>query len=108
MRKTIALAALALAGCINRPVVSTPPADCASLVPAGWHDGVEAAPVPENAPVQLGQPLTAATVAAIIGPWASAYVVMSGMLEKANGRTADAIDIVKRCETLVNKARPNN
>lgn len=68
-------------------------------------EGVEATPVPANAPVTLGAPLTAALVAQIVAPWASAYVGMSGQLEKANGRTADAIDIVKRCETLVNAAR---
>jgi hypothetical protein len=87
-----------------------PPARCVDLTPKGWHDGVEAAPVPSNTDVTawLGQPLTKAMVAAIIAPWASGYVAMSGQLEKANGRTADTMDITRECERQVNDARPGN
>jgi hypothetical protein len=53
----------------------------------------------------LGKPLTAATAAAIVAPWAAGYVAMSGQLDKANGRTGDAIEIVTDCEALVNAAR---
>jgi hypothetical protein len=63
--------------------------------------------VPSDAPVTLGAPLTAPVIAAIIAPWAAAYVGMSGQLDKANGRTADAIGIVRTCEAMVNEARPN-
>ena len=105
---TLALGA-ALTGCINRPIVSIPPASCAQLVPAEWAEGVEAAPIPANEPQiseWLGKPLTAAMVAAIVAPWATGYVAMSGQLTKANGRTADAVTIVSRCEAMVNAARP--
>jgi len=53
----------------------------------------------------LGKPLTPAMAAAIIGPWAGAYVGMSGQLDKANGRTADTISIVGVCESQANAAR---
>lgn len=94
--------------CANKtPIVTIPPAACADLVPSGWAEGVEAAPVPDNAPVTLGQALTAPMMAAIVAPWATAYVAMSAALEKANGRTTDAVGIVKRCEAMVNAARPH-
>lgn len=64
--------------------------------------------MPNDAPVTPGVPLTNAVIAAIIGPWASAYVGMSGQLEKANGRTADTIGIVATCERMVNEARPRD
>lgn len=99
--------ALTLASCGSHPIVSTPPAHCADLTPESWSQGVEAAPVPTNTPVTLGQPLTETLRAAIIAPWASAYVVMSARLEAANGRTAAAIAIPKRCEAMVNAARPH-
>lgn len=107
---TLALSA-ALTGCINRPVVSIPPAACAKLVPSGWAEGVEAAPIPANEPQipdWLGKPLTASMVAAIIAPWAAGYVAMSGQLDKANSRTAGAIEIQSKCEAMVNAARPDN
>lgn len=56
----------------------------------------------------IGRPLTDAMVAAILAPWAAAYVGMSGQLEKANGRTVDAMDIPRQCEAMVNAARPEN
>lgn len=101
MNRALIAAALALAltGCISRPIVSTPPARCASLIPDSWSEGVEAAPVPDTAQLTLLDQVKA---------WASAYVAMGGQLEKANGRTADTVTIVQRCETLVNEARPDS
>jgi len=40
--------------------------------------------------------------------WAAAYVASEGQLAKANGRTADAIGIMQRCEAMVNAARPKD
>ena len=79
------------------------------MVPAGWSEGVEAAPVPHNTDISrwIGQPLTEAIAAAIIAPWAAGYVGMSGQLEKANGRTTDAMGIQRNCEAMVNAARPD-
>lgn len=82
-----------------------PSARCSELVPAGWTDPVKGASVPENAPVVLGMPLTAAVVAAIVAPWQAGFVAQAGQLEKANGRTADSITIVSRCEAMLNATR---
>lgn len=84
-----------------------PPARCADLVPKDWSQGVEAAPIPNNTDTSewVGKPLTNAIIAAIIAPWANGYVAMSGQLEKANGRTADAMSIQRQCEQQVNAAR---
>lgn len=103
---------LSLTGCgiISRPVVTTPPARCASLVPDEWREGVEAAPIPANEPQiadWLGMALTAPMVAAIIAPWAAGYVAMDGQLGKANSRTVAAMDITARCEAMINEARPD-
>lgn len=100
--------ALSLTACGNRPVISSPPARCSSLIPDGWSEGVEATPVPDNAPALaqlIGRPLTAEAAAQIIAPWASAYLMMGSQLQKANGRTADTVQIVQRCEEMVNAAR---
>lgn len=64
--------------------------------------------MPENASglsEWIGKPLTSAVAAAIIAPWASGYVAMDGQLQKANGRTTDAMAIQKNCEMMVNSAR---
>jgi hypothetical protein len=66
---------------------------------------VDGAPIPDNAPVTLGAPLTAAIVAVIISPWAGAFVDASGRLEKANERTRQSVQIVRECERLANEAR---
>lgn len=85
-----------LSGCISRPVVSVPPARCASLIPASWAEGVDAEPVPDTSGMSAIDQIKA---------WATAYVGMGGQLEKANGRTADTVAIIARCETLMNEAR---
>ena len=99
MNRSIACATMALTitACGPQVVVSTPPARCASLVPAGWSEGVEAAPAPETR--GLTDPLAREQA------WAGAYVAQDGQLRKANGRTADAIEIFARCEEMVNAAR---
>jgi hypothetical protein len=56
----------------------------------------------------IGLPLTESMVAAIVAPWAQAYVGSDGQVDKANGRTADTISIIVECERLQNEARPEN
>ena len=108
MRKApMIFALLLLQGCaINRRIVTIPPAACSDLIPAEWAEGVQATPIPDNAAVPLGTPLTPLVAVALVSPWAAAYVGMSGQLEKANGRTADAMTIIRNCEKMVNQARP--
>lgn len=95
-----------LAGCADT-VVSTPPAACASLIPQSWRTPVppEPIPTPVDAGGWLGKPLTDAMVAAIEAPWATGFVGQAGALEKQAGRTVDAVDLMTRCEALVNQSR---
>lgn len=99
MKRLIVCAVLAftLTACPGkRPVVTTPPARCASLIPQSWLDGIEAAPVPDTTQMEMLDALKA---------WAAAYVAQGGQLAKANGRTVDAITIIRQCEQLMNEAR---
>lgn len=102
MRMTafVAVAALSLGGCgmFNDTVVSTPPARCSELIPDSWSEGVESEPVPDTEGLSLLDQLKA---------WAAAYVGADAQLEKANGRTTDTIQITRKCEELVNGARPD-
>jgi len=103
-----ALATLSLGGCISRPIVSTPEVRCNSLIPSTWSEPVASASIPQNDPRLTGwygQVLTEAMAAAIIAPWATGFVMQDGQLDKANGRTADAIEIDRACEEMVNAAR---
>lgn len=105
MRKIMTLfAPLLLLACADKQaIVTIPLARCANLVPATWRDGVDAAPVPDM-PTPTKDALADALAAN--KAWATGYVAMSAQLEKANGRTADAIDIFANCEAMVNDARP--
>lgn len=64
--------------------------------------------MPQNADLadHLGKPLTLLSSAAIIGPWATGYLLQDAQLKKANGRTADTIAIIEECERQANAARP--
>lgn len=71
--------------------MTTPPARCSQLIPETWKAGVAAVPLPgfEN----VGEVLTA-------------FVDQSARLQMANDRTKDAVQIVERCEGMLNEARP--
>lgn len=88
--------------------MTTPRAQCAKLIPKDWSKPVASEPIPDAVDVTawIGLPLTREMAAAITGPWASAYVGSDGQLDKANGRTMDAITIMSECERLVNESRP--
>jgi len=104
---SVCIGTILLAGCADT-VVSTPPAACASLIPQSWRTPVppEPIPTPVDASGWLGKPLTDAMVAAIEAPWAAGFVGQAGALEKQAGRTVDAVDLMTRCEVLVNSSRP--
>ena len=70
--------------------VQGPNARCSELIPPTWKEPVEGAAVPEGTG---------------LADWMAAFVAAAGQLEKANGRTADTIGIVERCETMVNDTR---
>lgn len=82
------LLAVPLAGCAH--TVMSPNARCSSLIPPNWADGVPAVPLPGFEDV---------------GEVVGAFIEQTGQLDKANGRTADAIHIVSTCEAQINETR---
>lgn len=76
------------------PIVATPSA-CSSLIPDSWSAGVEAAPLPDGTTV---------------GDWIAFGDAQTGRLDVANGRQADTLAIIARCEErdrkAVSKSRP--
>lgn len=84
MRRSILLPMLlACAGCVGAPPIAAIPSACSTLIPANWHDPVPGAPLPGG--------LT-------VGDWIAFGDAQTAQLDKANGRTTDALDIVARCE----------
>lgn len=71
------------------------PGACSRLLPDSWRQPVPGAPLP-----------TGETV----GDWVAFGDAQTGQLDKANGRTVDAIGIIERCEerdrAAVKRARP--
>jgi len=84
MRLSILLPALlACAACAGAPPIAAIPSACSTLIPASWHDPVPGAPLPAGRTV---------------GDWIAFGDAQTAQLDKANGRTGDALDIVARCE----------
>ena len=80
-----ACTALALTGCAGaRPIVTASGADCAGLVPSEWRGGVAGAPLPGEQ--------------AVVGDWIAFADEQTGRLDTANGRMADAMNIIEACE----------
>lgn len=82
-RALIAIALLALTSCAGSPVIVAQASDCAQLLPASWRQPVAPPDMPEGSTV---------------GEWIAFGDQAIGKLDMANGRTADAIGIVERCE----------
>lgn len=70
-------------------VVTRDVPSCASLVPEDWKEGVAGTPLP---PDDQRESLR------------SAFIMQTGRLAMANGRTRDAISIVEQCEARDRKA----
>ena len=78
-----------LAGCaatVIRPAASP----CSALLPNSWLEGVPPAALPLSAKLADGHDDAR--------PWQSGFVAQTGQLELANGRYADAVGLVQRCE----------
>jgi hypothetical protein len=105
---------------VGSPAILASPSACASLLPADWANGVAHTDLPAAAPA-MPQPAPGHDAATLWQnrygwaldeqkKWASFGVSEANKLDQANGRTADAIGIVERCEArdaaAVNKARP--
>lgn len=76
-------APLALPACAGAPPIAAIPSACSTLIPASWHDPVPGAPLPAGETV---------------GDWIAFGDAQTAQLDKANGRTGDALDIIARCE----------
>ena len=85
---SLALGSTACAGA--PPIVTASAADCAGLLPASWKTGVAGAALPPDD--------------ALAGDWIAFADAQTGRLDQANGRTADAIAIVERCEAREREA----
>lgn len=69
---------------MQAPAVFLTANSCSSLVPEDWSTkGIESAPLPAGAKV---------------GDWVSFGISQTGQLDKSNGRTHDAMEIIKKCE----------
>lgn len=95
LRSIPLFAMLACAACVGAPVIVATPSACSSLLPDSWRTPIKGVPLPDGN---------------VVGDWIAAFDGQTGQLDKANGRTADAIGIVERCEArdrkAVSKSRP--
>lgn len=89
---------LVATGCVSNSVFATK-GDCSTLVPQDWRAGVANAP----APARIEREGPAADLDRL-KEWINFGVAQTGQLEKANGRTADALGIIERCEARDRKA----
>lgn len=71
-------------------MVQSNASSCSALLPSEWLAGVDPAALP--VPGKLADGHDDAR------PWQLGFVQQTGQLEIANGRYADAIGIVQRCE----------
>jgi hypothetical protein len=79
----LAMLGAGLCACASQPLVIRPASACSTLVPEGWRDGVDSAPIPTEDTV---------------GKWIAFGDAQTGQLDKANGRTSDTLSIVQKCE----------
>ena len=68
---------------MGAPPISAIPSACSTLIPVSWQNPIPGAPLPD------GQ---------TVGAWVAFGDAQTAQLDKANGRTGDALDIVARCE----------
>lgn len=102
---------LAVAGCAGSTVIQATPSACAALLPESWKAGVDHTDIPDAAPPKpADQPGIVNWTLAELKKWTGFGVSEANKLDQANGRTADAIGIVSRCEArdaeAVKKAKP--
>lgn len=84
--------------------MTTPPAQCAELIPREWAEGVAGAPLPTFVQIdQITDPRLRAELET--REWQKTFVAQSARLEIANARTADVIFLFGNCERLANEAR---
>lgn len=112
MRLTlVASLMLAVAGCAGSPVIVATPSACSELLPAEWEKGVGHATSPDAAPAKpTDQSGLLAWTLNELKKWTGFAVEEAAHVDMADGRTADSIGIVRRCEErdrkAVQKSRP--
>ena len=89
MRSIPLLVMLALPACVSAPPIVATPGACSELIPDSWKAGVAGAPLPDGNTV---------------GDWIAFADAQTGRLDVANGRTADTIGIISRCDERDRKA----
>jgi hypothetical protein len=86
---------LLLGGCVSAGPIVAAPSSCSTLIPDSWRAGVDGAPLPDGETV---------------GDWIAFADAQTGKLDVANGRTADSLAIIERCEArdreAVQRSRP--
>jgi hypothetical protein len=91
----VGAASVALTACVSAGPIVAAPSSCSTLIPASWREGVEGAPLPDGDTV---------------GDWIAFSDAQTGRLDVANGRTADSLAIIERCEArdarAVDRSRP--
>lgn len=89
------IATILLAGCVSSGPIIASASACSTLVPDSWAAGVAGAPLPDGNAV---------------GDWIAFADAQTGRLDVANGRQADTLAIIGRCEErdrlAVKKSRP--
>lgn len=91
----LASGALLLSGCVGSAPIASTPSACSALIPDSWRQPVAGAELPEGNTV---------------GDWIAFGDAQTGRLDVANGRQADTLAIIGRCEErdklAVKKSRP--
>ena len=86
---------LGLQACVGGGLILAAPSACSALIPDNWHQPVAGADIPEDH---------------TIGGWIAFADAQTGRLDVANGREADTLAIIARCEerdkAAVRKSRP--
>jgi len=78
---------LAVTGCVTLPVYA-PKNSCTALLPSEWEAGVGHAPAPAARNTDLDR----------LREWTRFGTAEAAQVEKADGRYAAAVGIVRRCE----------
>lgn len=97
--------------CVTSPPIIADKAPCSTLVPEEWRAGVSGYPAPESVTLPpVSDPGAISAYEWMAREWMKFGVGQTGQLVKANGRTADAIGIIERCEArdraAIKRARP--
>lgn len=92
--RALILLPLLLTSCAGQVIVASP-SSCSSLIPASWRTPVPGAALPDGNTV---------------GDWVAFGDAQTSQLDKSNGRSADTIDIISRCEVrdkmAITRAKP--